>query len=83
MTIERKWKSGRPPHVGWWNASTTGRCSIWRWWNGEFWSQACDDDDTPTYALECAQLRDDSVSIDTVWWTDYWPENARVPRVSP
>lgn len=79
---ERVWHSGPPPHVGWWNASACYDDDAWRWWNGECWSPS-------VYAYEPIRAVVRAASMHTVFctgeieWTDYWPENARVPRIDP
>ncbi|VVE12169.1 hypothetical protein PCA20602_02690 [Pandoraea capi] len=80
----RTWHKGPPPHVGWWLArpflSRDG--GLWRWWNGEYWSVGAGD-------TAGAVVIESAASIPSAWptneleWTDYWPENARVPRIDP
>ncbi len=77
------WHKGPPPFPGWWNASWNFNDGIWRWWNGRYWSKAvvsC----SPVASVRCAARRHEQLQ-DTlqIKWTDYWPENARVPRVDP
>ena len=79
----RTWHKGPPPFPGWWNASWNCNDGIWRWWNGRYWSKsvvAC----SPVADVRCAARRHEQLQ-DTlqIKWTDYWPENARVPRVDP
>lgn len=76
-----EWHSGPPPHVGWWQASIKKRHLSWRWWNGEFWSVSVQPTDSPKEAATSAKVR--SINSDRIEWTDYWPENARVPRINP
>lgn len=33
------WRSGPPPCVGWWNASTRRDPQVRRYWNGKRWSR--------------------------------------------
>lgn len=80
---ERKWHSGPPPHVGWWNASAGDYEEIWRWWDGECWSD-------PAYSTQDADVAQWSAlcparysAQSRIRWTTYWPENARVPRIDP
>jgi hypothetical protein len=77
----RKWHRGPPPHVGWWNASLLQDPICWRWWNGGAWSI----DVETTFSTEMLEYYASHVTTQThlVEWTDYWPENARVPRVDP
>lgn len=78
--MERTWHSGPPPHIGWWNASTIKDPAAWRWWNGEVWSRAAYPHQTAAYAAKEAACASDTRSVE---WTDYYPVNARVPRVDP
>ena len=78
------WHSGPPPHVGWWNASTVCNTEtwrqIWRWWDGKCWSASA----YPTHSMATVnQMANWKTDTDYVKWTDYWPENARVPRIVP
>lgn len=79
----RTWHKGPPPHVGWWNAGTSMDHQVWRWWNGSAWSMPVHE----RAFAEIAQLFADDPWPDhlqeSIKWTDYWPENARVPRVDP
>jgi hypothetical protein len=80
---DREWHSGPPPHVGWWNASMNESPNTWRWWNGTAWSTACfqgiEINEIGRIALEPG----DTYEQECVQWSDYWPENARVPRIDP
>lgn len=80
---ERTWHSGPPPHVGWWNASNYRCHDVWRWWNGVVWSTCCFDrnaaDVAATHAVNAAW----DVLQPGIKWSDYWPENASVPRINP
>lgn len=81
---KRAWKSGPPPHAGWWSARlcTDTRLGEWRWWDGKCWS-------TPAYRqMTCGQAGQiarcvTSRPLNSIQWCDYWPENARVPRITP
>ena len=78
---DRIWHKGPPPHVGWWNASAFQDPYVWRWWNGSEWSGAA-------WAFMEAERAASATNIKqseekTIEWTDYWPKNARVPRVDP
>lgn len=78
---ESKWHSGPPPHVGWWNASNCRHEDAWRWWNGFSWSL----DASSKYPAEKAcdmAARIDTYQLD-IEWCDYYPKNARVPRINP
>lgn len=79
--MARVWHKGPPPHIGWWNASNGRYFIAWRWWNGKQWSVAA----YPDYALrDIARVaRKPNANQKLIEWTDYYPENARVPRVAP
>lgn len=75
---DRVWHKGPPPHVGWWNASSKKDKECWRWWDGKHWSIPVEMGAyPPAYYAECKSVTSDH------FWTDYWPENARVPRLDP
>jgi len=78
---DREWHSGPPPHIGWWNASITRHQCHWRWWDGKVWSLPIDPRfsriEAGRYAAQISNLQHG------IFWTDYWPENARVPRINP
>lgn len=80
MTDKRKWHSGPPPHVGWWNANTSRHPFLWRWWNGNHWSRPASSRDSPKAAAVEARVPATASGIE---WADYWPEDARVPRIAP
>ena len=80
---EREWHSGPPPHVGWWNASNTEHPDTWRWWDGEKWSAPAFNDYSAKQAGVQANTEHDLGLGKTIVWSDYYPENARVPRVNP
>ncbi len=74
---ERNWKSGPPPHIGWWNASMCRNTFVWRWWDGTGWRTSNIDPKLRKYDGVIAER------VGEMEWSDYWPENARVPRVDP
>lgn len=78
---KRIWNGGKPPHVGWFNASKSKSHQIWRWWNGKQWSM----DVLPSNGIEEVILTAGMIDAypEYIEWTDYWPENARVPRIKP
>lgn len=79
----RTWHTGPPPFPCWWNASTCRAKKIWRWWDGGNWSMGAKEDEPATIAaFMAAHIATHWDQID-IEWTDYWPENARVPRVDP
>lgn len=77
---KRVWHSGPPPHVGWWQASGSRNPQLWRWWNGTNWS-------LPVMKDYCDEWLQEAVKSPTVLmnilWNDYWPADARVPRLAP
>lgn len=73
-----EWHRGHPPHPGWWMASRNSEPGIWRWWDGAFWSLAANDFDAAELAASLAGYIDLS---DDIQWCDFYPGNARVPRV--
>lgn len=79
----RTWHKGPPPHVGWWNASRNRMHFIWRWWDGEQWSIDVRDDYHAQGAAGYAVCRAPERFQQFIEWSDYWPENARVPRIDP
>ena len=86
MAKNRVWHSGPPPHIGWWNAATGTHSLVnhcWRWWDGKQWSRSALANETALSAAESARYRIPRPLQKAVRWTDYWPENARVPRIDP
>ena len=77
---KRVWHSGPPPHVGWWQASVGDYEDAWRWWNGVHWSSSSYPWEEASYASRKATVRTKSRYIN---WNDYYPKNARVPRIKP
>lgn len=81
--MKREWKSGPPPHIGWWNASLSYSINVWRWWDGTRWSIPVGHT-TPAHV---AALRAKQASVRScqklIRWTNYYPENARVERKAP
>lgn len=80
MTDKRKWHKGPPPHIGWWNASVNRDGGIWRWWTGRRWSLPASSRCSAKEAAGEARL---PATASGIQWTDYWPEDARVPRIAP
>mgnify|MGYP000514643251 CR=1 FL=1 len=84
----RTWHRGPPPHEGWWESTARavpGVEGVWRWWNGEYWSDFVH----PAYTYSSS---DAAVIANTtrcrmpqqaIRWTDYWPKDAAVPRIDP
>lgn len=77
----RTWHSGPPPFCGWWNASTSRDLTSWRWWNGRNWSVGAYPSDSAEYAARQALRESDRLY--EIEWADYYPKNARVPRIDP
>ncbi len=77
---KRIWHSGSPPHIGWWNAGHHRYGDIWRWWNGKSWSVAVEE---LIEAEEAGRLAFVKINGYFIEWSDYWPANARVPRIKP
>lgn len=81
---KRKWHSGPPPHVGWWVASVLRDIDAWRWWNGRYWSRAVESHAPTETAIKGARRRAYDFSEKAgIEWCDYYPANARVPRIKP
>lgn len=80
---DRVWHKGPPPFPGWWNASCVRLETIWRWWDGVRWSIQAHCHVSREFAAISANNIDDGPLVDDIEWTDYWPENARVPRLDP
>jgi len=73
---KRVWKSGPPPHVGWWEASHYKYIGMWRYWNGKKWSF--------WYGKYEIPPKKPPINVNQViFWNDYYPKNARVPRIDP
>lgn len=75
------WHKGKPPHVGWWMIKAFGLKQSWSWFDGEKWGGFvwC------THNSEIAEIITNSYEfpIGFFEWCNYWPENARVPRINP
>lgn len=82
MSTVRTWHKGPPPHVGWWNASRYGHLANWMWWNGSEWSCSVGECADAKRAGQISALKN-PYQDGSIVWTDYWPENARVPRIDP
>lgn len=76
----RTWHKGPAPHIGSWNANSIRSEIIWRWRDGTRWRLPAGFN----YAQQVAAIRARTLLVSTnIEWTNYWPENARVPRVNP
>jgi hypothetical protein len=78
---KRVWHKGPPPHVEWWNASVNRTHIAWRWWDGKRWSWGVDEGSSMSSVRHQSAGR--ISGKETVEWTDYYPPNARVPRINP
>lgn len=78
---DRVWHKGPPPFSGWWNASMQKAEDSWRWWDGENWSYPLGESSRLEYVTSMSRVP--AFPQEKVEWTDYWPENARVPRLDP
>lgn len=78
----RKFHKGPPPFPGWWWTDTRGFFCDWRWWDGKQWGIGCCENEGPTTLLRAALNRTCTPSH-AIQWSDYWPANARVPRINP
>lgn len=79
------WNEGPPPFAGWWNASELGLDpGEWRWWDGTQWSLGASGglNHLPPVVVNGMAAVVSPVQ-ETVLWTWYWPEGARVPRQYP
>lgn len=76
----RVWRSGPPPHVGWWNASANRGLDAWRWWDGKQWSLFAYSQELSDMAASVAGRPAPECDIK---WTHFYPKNARVPRIDP
>lgn len=84
MANKRVWNTGNPPHIGWWNASEFRDPLAWRWFDGKKWSRVAWAYSSPYIAAQAANHRvSSSWCMGPILWTDYWPPNARVPRIDP
>lgn len=78
------WHSGPPPHAGWWEASYYPPApDLWRWWDGEQWSPACEPTDSADYAAAIAKMKIMKAFANRVRWRWNYPKHARVPRIDP
>ena len=78
---DRTWHKGPPPHPGWWNASAYRDKEIWRWWDGEAWGYSVRSSDSSNYAAKKSINK--YLGGREIEWSDYYPKDARVPRIDP
>lgn len=82
MTVMHK-RGMHPPHRGWWSTETKwDETPVWRWWNGKVWSLTMRESMTPAMVELRASMPSPVRKIHTAY-SNYWPENARVPRLNP
>lgn len=77
----RVWHKGPPPHIGWWNVSNGHTETLWRWWDGEYWSIVVRESDRLSTVAHCGSIANQLPG--DLMWSDYWPENAVCPRLDP
>jgi hypothetical protein len=78
---EIEWRSGSPPHAGWWLCREEKSITpTWRWWNGQTWSFWVLPTESSFFVSDMAKRPS---FIEGIRWCYYWPENARVPRIDP
>lgn len=85
-----KFFSGPPPHIGWWltrlsrsNPEWPGSEWIfWRWWRG-YWTSGVRENSPAEMVGMVARTTIVVSTIGEIEWSDYYPPNARVPRVDP
>lgn len=81
--MKEEWKSGNPPHIGWWNASRCEDWNAWRWWNGEYWSSCA----YPTYGMDAVIDAAHSKSVDIpskqIKFREKYPKRAMCKRYNP
>jgi hypothetical protein len=81
---KRTWNKGYPPFTGWWCTKIGPVTDVWRWFNAkkQTWSIGVSD----IHSAECAArlaVQKSPARPARIEWTDYWPKNARVPRIDP
>lgn len=80
-----KFNKGNPPHTGWWlterdNGPYDAPVTGWRWWNGKQWSILCYSGfDILTVTRRAQTIT--AIPKSRISWSDFWPKNARVPRI--
>ena len=81
---KQTWYKGYPPFTGWWCTKLGPVTNIWRWFDADkqAWSVAMHEAYSAEYVAPYAAI-EAPTKPNLIEWTDYWPENARVPRVDP
>lgn len=84
--VKVNWCKGPPPHRGWWltRVYTDDDLFGWRFWDAG-WSLCVWEDEaegtSPELAGKMANTAARFPPCSCVEYSDYWPANARVPRV--
>lgn len=74
------WRTGKPDHVGWYNASRSKSEESWRWFNGKNWSDLVRPSNSALQAAETANSKAYFDREKPIYYRTYWPKNARVSR---
>jgi len=64
------WHSTHPHEIGWWPASIRMNNQEIRWWNGKFWSLACDQTYDRRAAGATANIP--CAFSEEILWTERW-----------
>lgn len=81
-----KFYSGPPPFPGWFLSRPVpcdGSCAGWRFFDGEMWSGQVDEGQSAKEAANVARWFRWLWHVHEIEWSEYYPRNARVPRVDP
>lgn len=79
------WHLGFPSNIGWYLTAIMNEeetTQHWRWFDGLQWSFACKPEYSLSLIAEYAQKYTVFTSCEFVW-CEFWPKNARVPRINP
>ena len=76
-----KWRKGKPPCAGWWNASVCRNAGSRRWWDGRAWSAVVFVGDPDSYA-KSARMGGCWIHDPDIEWRGLAkrPENAAEPH---
>ena len=80
MKLSNKFYPGPPPRAGWWLTEVKAKKATvqgWRWWNGVVWSLLVPERVTNVEAEWLSKLPTAHLEVT---WSDWYPENPRVPR---
>lgn len=73
-----KWHSGAPPGCGWWPASGGEIVGIYRWWNGQHWSNFAIEKYSAKIAAKFAKIREpDNAHVKWQHRPDSWPARSK------